>query len=193
MDKGFTLVEIVVSMMITSITIAAILVYNYTGIKSYKNSKAETMALLEERQAISHIVNNIKRANDFRYDNTADMSIIQVVTGDSSDIMEYRPTLYSYILDKSSDKLYIVQSDWNGSFYSAEDASGIKLDKKNLLCNGVNEISLSEQSIQDMVGNNVKLKVSTGIDRYQKSEEVTIKFRNEYNYNNVKSLDKEEQ
>ena len=85
LNKGFTLVEVVVSVVVSSIVILSIALYTGIGIRQFRNSRVETTAI-EEMQIVENVLRDkLKLAKDYKVTESIDFYSLELLCTDGTD------------------------------------------------------------------------------------------------------------
>ena len=127
-DKGFTLVELVVSMVLSSILISGIGIYTIISIRNFRDARAETMAQNESQIVMMALKDKFKSAQDYVEYVGDNIYAVEVLYGDGTD-SSYKTYDIAYIFDLSNTDLYIYnggESDALGIDFSTLNVSNLR-------------------------------------------------------------------
>ncbi|MCH5272976.1 MAG: prepilin-type N-terminal cleavage/methylation domain-containing protein [Lachnospiraceae bacterium] len=146
-DGGFSLIELIVTILISSVVIASALGFLTTGLKHYRNVNSETMLQMESQTAELFITELFQEATDFKMlDSTIDTEISYAV--------EVQREGKAYVLALIGDELWFSE-------VTAAGADGDKLNelktngrKKAFLAEYVTDFQIGSESFAKAVSEN---------------------------------------
>lgn len=168
-NKGYTLIELVVSMLITAIVITIIISFMSTNSSSY-NYVSENINLQIESQTVMNQLNDIILEANWidKRDIGSDCKAMIIYNTVDADVV---------LLNKPAEKLYLIEDLTESELSTLASVS--YSDEDNLMATHVTELSFSPEDKDDLLQNSqicLTVDFTAGSQAYH--IERNIKFRN---------------
>lgn len=178
-DKGFTLVELILVMAISTIIIAALIMIMSTSSMSYQSQESEISVQMEAQAVMNQITNLVIEANNISYDGSNTLTICHLDadpgTFDRKEVIWF---------DSANRKLYLFHIGDSSKQYDMEEAinHGTKLSD-HLLGEYVTSFEVSPDSfVYDRTGKEsttlcVKVEMENGGKAYSVTGNIGLRNR----------------
>lgn len=178
-NKGFTLIELVLAMSISAIIILCISVYSAIGIKEFRNARTETLSQLECRAVASNIEGRLKVASKYRVLEDSEHYIIDMISGIMDESKAYKSINYIYILDKTTNHIYLINNGESVDYINTEyESLNIEFDKKDILSSYIENISIYPNKSTENEDGYVNILVKASVANASCVQQTKIKIRN---------------
>lgn len=176
-NKGFTLIEVLITMIVSTIIIGAIVAYSGIGVSSFRTAETETLVKKENQIVVNSMLNKFRAVKKYRTITGSDREVIDIITGTVDESKIYHNTNYCYIiLNDGGVYLYKLGDSDGENFLSSEDELLNKdLSKNNLLSNNSFKIKINELN-----NNIISIDVTNKVADQSEWQNFTVKTRNEY-------------
>ena len=125
-NNGFTLTEVLVATIVSSILTVGIAIYTIVGIRNFNSARTETQAQQEADFMMMQIKDKIKTIKDYRVYDTGEYYVLEVICGAVDDSGIYRNADFAFVYDRTNTDMYMLSYNDNVGYrsdpYTVEEA-----------------------------------------------------------------------
>lgn len=169
-NKGYTLIELVVGMFVTTIVVTIVISFLITNSRSYSYASEETDLQMESQTVMNQLFDMMLEANWVECQN---------IDANTKALVIYHSTVCDVVfLDKLNSQLYYIPNLSTGAVTSL--ASIAYAEDENLMGKYVSDVSLYPDSKEELL-NQKKITLTVTFQNNSKEFNVArnVKFRNE--------------
>lgn len=167
-NKGYTLVELLISMVITAIVVTIVISFLVTNSKNYTYASEEVNLQVESQTVMNQLYENIIEANWIE---------LKAINSDKALLIYHSSGIDVVFLNTSKESLYLVE---NRTKADVSDLSTISYnDEDNLMATNVTDITITPSDSENLLANNqITLFLTFENSSINYNMEQNIKFRN---------------
>lgn len=177
-NKGFTLIELVVAMVVSSVVISLIGIYTIVGLRNFRDAREETLIQTESEIVMMAIKDKIKSAKDFQVYSDNGIYAVEIIYG-AGDNDYYKSYDCAFIYNALDNDLYILNNGESESFgidFESIDMDDLK--KTGLISTYVSGFEITPTTALGAVNNVVNIYIRTSSGRLTYTQSFNVKLRN---------------
>lgn len=177
-NKGFTLIELVVAMVVSSVVISLIGIYTIVGLRNFRDAKAETMAQEESEIIVMAIKDKLKSAKNYQVYSEDNIYAVEIIYGEGTDT-DYKSYDCAFVYDSSNTDLYITNNGESDTFgIDFENLDMDELRKTGLISQYVTGFEVTPTNALSAINNIANTYIRTTVGRITYTQSFNIKLRN---------------
>ena len=146
-NKGFTLTEVVVAMIVSSIVITCIAVYCLIGIRSFRTVRSESLSQQEADIIMMAVKDKIKTIQNYQVVDNTNYYVFEVLSGVVDADGKYQIADYAFLFDRANTNLYLVSYNDEVGYLADTEELAFQFNQSELNIEELQQTSLLSQYV----------------------------------------------